>query len=46
MKEQFIRTAMLLGEEGIMFAEICAWTGADFVLVPGYFLTLNKGTIK
>lgn len=50
--EFVVRTAssfllpVLLGEEGIMFAEICAWTGADFVLVPGYFLTLNKGTIE
>lgn len=32
----------LFGKLGIMFAEICAWTGADLVLVPGYFYALSK----
>lgn len=33
---------LLFGEQGIMFAEICAWTGADMVLVPGYYMTLKN----
>lgn len=32
----------LFGEQGIMFAEVCAWAGADIVLVPGYYMTLKK----
>ncbi len=32
----------LFGQFGIMFAEICAWTGADLVLVPGYFYDISK----
>lgn len=27
---------ILLGENGILFAEVIAWTGADLVLIPGY----------
>ena len=33
---------LLIGTEGIYFAEISAWIGADLVLVPGYFLTARK----
>jgi len=33
---------MLIGTEGIFFAEVSAWLGADLVLVPGYFLTIRK----
>ncbi len=32
----------LFGEQGIMFAEICAWAGADMVLIPGYYTTLKN----
>lgn len=28
---------VLFGQNGIMYAEIIAWIGADLVLVPGYF---------
>lgn len=28
---------MLLGENGILFAEVIAWLGADLILIPGYF---------
>ena len=33
---------MLFGENGILFAEITAWTGADLILVPGYFHERKK----
>lgn len=33
---------VLFGKTGIMFAEIFAWTGADLVLIPGYFYNLSK----
>ena len=44
-------TALLLpvvfGENGIMYAEVLAWLGADFILVPSYLYImrrLKKGT--
>lgn len=33
---------VLFGENGILFAEIIAWTGADLILVPGYFYVKRK----
>ena len=30
----------LLGETGIYLAEVAAWVGADFILIPSYFYTL------
>jgi putative MATE family efflux protein len=33
---------LLIGTEGIFFAEVSAWVGADLVLLPGYFLTVRK----
>lgn len=39
-------TALLLplamGTNGIFYAEILAWLGADFVLIPSYFITKRK----
>ena len=32
----------LLGEDGIFYAEILAWLGADLVLVPSYFYMMRK----
>ena len=29
---------VLFGENGILFAEVLAWMGADLVLIPGYFI--------
>ena len=43
LAEFFMRTGtallftLLLGSDGIFFAEILAWLGADLILVPGYF---------
>lgn len=31
-----------VGPEGIFYAEVLAWVGADLVLIPGYILTLRK----
>ncbi|MBR5020879.1 MAG: MATE family efflux transporter [Oscillospiraceae bacterium] len=31
-----------LGENGIFIAEVMAWLGADLILVPSYFIVLNK----
>ncbi|MDO4475996.1 MAG: MATE family efflux transporter [Lachnospiraceae bacterium] len=33
---------LLLGESGILFAEIIAWAGADVILIPGYMRTINR----
>lgn len=33
---------MVMGSTGIFFAEIAAWTGADVVLIPSYFLVSRK----
>ena len=30
------------GADGILFAEVIAWFGADLVLIPGYFITMRK----
>ncbi len=32
----------LLGQDGIYIAEIAAWLGADFILIPSYFATMKK----
>ncbi len=43
LAEFFMRTGtallftLLLGSDGVFFAEILAWLGADLILVPGYF---------
>ncbi len=33
---------ILLGEMGILYAEVMAWFGAAFVLIPSYFVTIRK----
>ena len=33
---------LLLGQEGIYFAEVLAWLGADLILVPSWFLVLRQ----
>lgn len=33
---------MLIGEEGIFYAEILAWVGADVILVSSYFWCMRK----
>ena len=33
---------LLLGAEGIFYAEVLAWTGADLILVPACFLRVRK----
>lgn len=35
---------LFLGEYGIFLAEVLAWVGADFILIPGYFITLKRKT--
>ena len=32
----------LMGENGIFVAEVSAWAGADFILIPSYFLVLGR----
>ena len=32
----------IVGQQGIFYAEILAWIGADFVLMPGYLLVVRK----
>ncbi len=32
----------LIGEEGIFYAEILAWAGADVILIPSYFYVLRR----
>ena len=32
----------LFGQNGILFAEVTAWAGADVILVPGYFREKRK----
>lgn len=32
----------LMGENGIFIAEVLAWLGADFILVPSYFITIKR----
>ena len=36
----------IFGQNGILFAEITAWAGADIVLVPGYFYGKKKTNQK
>ena len=33
---------MLIGEKGIFYAEIMAWTGATIILVISYFIVIRK----
>ena len=33
---------LLIGEKGLFFVEIMAWTGADVILIPSYFWVLRK----
>ena len=33
---------MLIGENGIFYAEIMAWTGATVILVISYFAVIHK----
>lgn len=33
---------LLVGNMGIFFAEVLAWTGADLILIPSYFITVRK----
>ena len=33
---------MLIGETGIFFAEIMAWTGAVAILVSSYFVVMKR----
>ena len=37
---------LAVGDDGIFYAEVLAWIGADLVLVPGYFLTIRKYSQK
>ncbi len=32
----------IIGAVGVMYAEILAWFGADLILVPSYFIVMNK----
>lgn len=32
----------LFGEDGIFFAEVLAWLGADLILIPSYFYVMKK----
>ena len=36
-----IRLPMVVGETGIFYAEIMAWTGADLILVCSYFIVMR-----
>ena len=33
---------VIFGENGLFFAEVLAWLGADLILVPSYFLTFKR----
>ena len=33
---------MLFGEDGILFAEVLAWAGADLILIPSYFYVMGR----
>ena len=33
---------LFLGETGIFYGEVLAWTGADIALIIGYFMTMKK----
>ena len=32
----------MFGENGILYAEILAWAGADMILIPSYFWVMNS----
>ena len=32
----------LIGLQGIYYAEVLAWVGADLILIPGYFLAIRR----
>ena len=32
----------IVGNVGVMYAEILAWIGADLILVPSYFIVMRK----
>ena len=32
----------LIGYYGVFWAEVLAWVGADFILVPAYWMGFNK----
>ena len=32
----------LFGEDGIFYAEVLAWLGADMILIPSYFYVMKK----
>lgn len=32
----------LMGQQGIFYAEVFAWVGADLILIPGYFLVIRR----
>jgi Na+-driven multidrug efflux pump len=36
----------LIGYPGLFWAEVCAWVGADFVLLPGYYRTIRKAELS
>ena len=33
---------LLVGEIGLFYAEVLAWIGADFILIPSYFIVLKQ----
>ena len=33
---------VIFGENGLFYAEVLAWLGADLILVPSYFLTFKR----
>ena len=36
----------LIGYPGLFWAEVCAWVGADFVLLPGYYHMIRKAELS
>ena len=35
-------TIRMVGESGVMWAEVLAWFGADLILVPSYFYVMGR----
>ena len=33
---------LVIGQDGVFYAEVLAWFGADLVLIPGYLITIRK----
>ena len=33
---------LAIGQDGVFYAEVLAWFGADLVLIPGYLITIRK----